>query len=29
MYADDLMALCNSLQDLKKFILTFETVTQK
>ena len=29
MYADDLMALCNSLQDLEKFILTFETVTQK
>ena len=29
MYANDLMALCNSLQDLEKLILTFETVTQK
>ena len=29
MYADDLMALCNSLQDLEKFILTCEIVTQK
>ena len=29
MYADDLMTPCNSLQDLEKFILTFETVTQK
>ena len=29
MHADDLMALCNSLQDLEKFILTFEIVTQK
>ena len=28
MYADDLMALCNSLQDLETFIPTFETVTQ-
>ena len=29
MHADDLMALCNFVQDLEKFILTFETVTQK
>ena len=29
MYADDLVVHCNSLQDLEKFMLTFETVTQK
>ena len=29
MYADDLMALRNSLQDLEKFILTYEIITQK
>jgi hypothetical protein len=28
MYADDLVAMCNSLQDLEKFILAFEKVTQ-
>jgi hypothetical protein len=29
MYADDLVAMCNSADDLEKFIKTFEKVTQK
>ncbi|CAF5128728.1 unnamed protein product, partial [Rotaria sp. Silwood1] len=29
MYADDLVAMCNSINDLQKFILVFEKVTQK
>jgi hypothetical protein len=29
MYADDLVAMCNSTNDLEKFIKTFEKVTQE